>query len=735
MIRKLRSLLILMFTIVLTSCVNVGKPDGIGMSTEEGAIFPSFVDEKWQDNSMDSYSAEFIRALNYTEQKDAIYGGAEQYILGKDIAVVFKKHLFQEVDRRWDEIKIFTEKGDENSLRLNFWADRSNQAWVIGSFWDSKHYMMMDMEKDENKDILYRFFETDESMQVLRQFYIEGFDKKENEFPRQILVDADGNIHVTTYRNSDDVQRYCVISTDGTSLVELCMEKSLKSEMKLFYLYDGRVGLQIGKKLLVTDKNLKRTDALVEMTQECMACTLWDDHTLVYADGEGLHQSNLSGNEKETIYLWKNHGIRCSKIVDLRISENHDISLLYAAQEAVYYMKLVPTLEEVQMINIQFAVSASTMKKFQTAVMEFNRKNPTWHIDLEEYERNDTKLLTKLVAGDGPQLIDSFLVGFEDQIDLWEPLDRFYNQIDFQLIPEVLELGNINGKPYGVVTDFGIDTMITFAKSPTEWDYKAFLDCLMKGDMNQKSVYNTINGSDGFAFISLFFHDLTESFLYDADNCSTSFDSADFQRILQLALNYENIMNQATEEDFLQGNSLCAVVEIRKPEDLAGIRIIGKDKIRYIGFPSQTGSVNYLMGSDPLCIRANATEEEKQLAFAFLKFLLSDEGQELVNDGIFGQWSVREDLVEGQFQELDDTVVSNLIGFSPISITGHLDSNGDFETFHALLKKAKPKRYAPVELRKILMEEMAAYLEGSIPEYELKKNLTDRVALYLKEQK
>ena len=358
-----------------------------------------------------------------------------------------------------------------------------------------------------------------------------------------------------------------------------------------------------------------------------------------------------------------------------------------------------------------------------------------WHIDLEEYERTDTKLLTKLLAGDGPQLIDSFLVGFEDQIALWEPLDGFYDQIDFHLIPEVLEVININGKPYGAVTDFSIDTMITFAKSPVEWDYKTFLDCLINGDIDQKSVYNPINGSDGLPFISLFFHDLTENFLYDADNCSTRFDSDDFQRILQLAQNYENGVNQATEEDFLQGNSLCAIVEIRKPEDLAGIRIIGNDKIRYIGFLTQTGSVNYLVGSDPLCICVNATKEEKQLAYAFLKFLLADEGQKLVNDGIFGRWSVREDLLEGQFKELDESSISNLIGFSPVCIAGHLDLNRDYETFRALLKTAKPKRYAPVELRRILIDEVDAYLEGSIPEDELKKNLTDRVALYLKEQK
>ena len=33
----------------------------------------------------------------------------------------------------------------------------------------------MDVEADEEENIRYRFFETDENMQVLRQFYVEGF--------------------------------------------------------------------------------------------------------------------------------------------------------------------------------------------------------------------------------------------------------------------------------------------------------------------------------------------------------------------------------------------------------------------------------------------------------------------------------------------------------------------------------------------------------------------------------
>ena len=728
------SLLLLMLMLLLSGCAGSGKPDEMSAPTGEGEIVPSLVSGEWRDNSMDPYSAVFNRPLKYTEQEGALQGGAEQYILGKDRAQVFKKHLYEEADKRWDELRISTEKGEENSLRLNFGTDRSNQAWVVGSYFDSNHCMMMDVETDEKEGILYRFFETDESMQVLRQFYAEGLDKNEYEFPSQILVDRDGNIHITAYRRADDTQRYYVIFSGEDVVTELHKEKTLEREMKLVYLYDGQVGLRIDKELLLTDVNMRKLNVLTKLKQECLACTLWDENTLLYADGEGLHRSDFSGTERETIYLWKNHGIRCSEIVDMRLSENHEVSLLYTTQETINYVKLSPTTEEVRTVEIEFAVSSSSNEKYKAAVMAFNKAYPMWHVDVKEYGFKETSLLTELAAGDGPHLIDSFLVGFEDHADWWEPLEGFYGQIDFDLIPETLEMGKIDSTPRGVVTGFCIDTMITFAESPEEWDYETFLDCLLRDNRSPKSVYNPINGSDGYPFASLFFHELGETFLYDAENCVTRFDSENFQKIMRLAKLYEEEGNQANAEDFLQGESLCAIVEIRQPEDLAGIRVIGKDKLRYIGFPTQTGSVNYLVGSDPLCIRANATAEEKQVAYAFLSFLLSDKAQEQ-GDVIYGQWSVRRDLLKEQIKRLDESSVSYLMDFSQISLAGHLDPERDYETLCGLLENAIPKRYAPKELRIILMEEVSGYLEGAITEDELKNHLKNRVELYLKEQK
>ena len=42
-----------------------------------------------------------------------------------------------------------------------------------------------------------------------------------------------------------------------------------------------------------------------QLKQEYKACVRWNASTLLYADDEGLHRSNLSEGDAETIYLWK----------------------------------------------------------------------------------------------------------------------------------------------------------------------------------------------------------------------------------------------------------------------------------------------------------------------------------------------------------------------------------------------------------------------------------------------
>ena len=726
---------ILLLVFAISGCGKSDQPIEGSSEQEEGTTFLPLDDEDWKDNSLDEYSAVFVKTLRYTEQEDAVTGGGQQYILCQDNATVFKKHLFQDAAQCWDEIKIVPEQGDEVSHHLSFWNDRLNQAWAIGSIFNSSNYLMMNVERNEKGELIYNFFETNDTMEILRSFHVDNLDKKEYELPEQILVDATGYIHMITSRASDNTRHYYIASSDGAILTEVQKQITMKQNPTLFYLYDGKVGFWMDKELLVVNAESGNNDVNISLKEDYLKCILWDEKTLLYADMVGLHRSSFSGDEPKTLYTWKNHGITFSSIIDMQCSKEQGISLLYTTQGDVEYLKLMPTQDEVPILEIEFAVCSACNKKYQSSVMAFNKNNPAYHIEMKQYERDDANLLTKLTSGDGPQLLDATLVGFENHVDLWESLDAFYHQLGLvdELVPQTQQMGEIGETSYGVVTDFGITTMVTYKETPEEWNYETFLDCMTEGGDAGKSVYNPIRGSDGFSFATLFFHNMNETFLYNKDDCTTHFDSEEFQRIITLANHYMKSNNQANVEDFQNGTSPCAVVNIRQPEDLACLRIWGEGLLHYIGFPGQTGSVHYLEGADPLCVRTNAGVEEKRLALTFLRYLLSYEGQKKL-DSTYSQWSVREDILKEQINRMDENSFTCLNGFPQFSLGNQVNIPEDYETLCKLLKVAKKRSDIPKELNSIMVEQMSAYLEGTISEESLKDQLTNRVQLFLQEQ-
>ena len=706
-------------------------------------LFFSLTDMPWQDNSLDVYSAVLNMPLRYTVPEGAVEGGASAYILGSTGASVFKKHLFPEATDCWDEIKTVTDQSVETSSRLAFWEGQTNQAWAAGSIAGSDHYMMMDIEMDDGQGLLYRFFETDEDMQVLSSFYVDCLDETDYEFPLQLQVDAQGNLHMITSRLSDSTYHYYIVAPDGTFLMEVNPQEGFLTGQTptLILLYDGRVGMRFSEQLQCVDIGTGKTEVLANIKSYYRSCTLWDEKTLLYADGTGLYRSGLSGENPELLYTWSNHGVSVSQIEAMQITESRDISLIYMDYRGANYLKLVPTTDEVEIQEITFAVDSIQSQKYQAMVTAFNKKYPAYRIRLQTYSINDTSLLTELIAGKGPVLVDAQLVSFEDNAEWWEPLDEVFRQmkLDEELIPQVLDTGKINGTLYGVVTDFSINTVITFAEEPDGWDYETFLSCFDEDDPSMKSVFAPEYESDGYSFIARFFyHGLKEKYLFDAESCTTRFDSEEFGKILRLARYFMEREHQGDSEDLRQGTSLCAVVSIQKPEDLACLRIWGGDKLRFIGYPSREGSRHYIEGGNPITVRVNATTEEKRLAHTFLRFLLSYDAQMEAVSAVSNynyHMSVRKDVLEAQINCMNEYSYTSLHGFPQFYLENQVDKGLDGATLYGLLEKVQPEQHMPRELVNIFMEELDDYLSGNMTEDILIEHLENRVGLYLSELK
>ena len=737
-----------------------------GASVESDAsgedLFLPSADLPWRDNSLDAYSAVINVPLRYTDEQEP----SNMYILGNSRASVYKHHFSEEAADSWEEIKAVSDQGVETSFRFASGEGEISTINRLGGVAGSDHYMILaGMEADDNGGILYHFYELDQDMQVTNSFYADCLDKNDYELPQfgQFQADAQGNLHMITKKDSDSTYHYYIVAPDGKLRLEASPKGGFTIDQirKLFPLYDGRIGIQLEKQLQCVNLETGETEVLANIKPDYRGCTLLDEQTLLYADGTGLYRSGLSGENPEILYTWSNHGVSASEIKAIQVLEDGSISLIYMDSRGANYLKLTPTTEEVEIREITFGAGPHASQKYQAVVAAFNKKYPAYRVQIENYGYGDTSLLTQLIAGKGPVLVDTFLADFEKNAEWWEPLDEVFLQmkLEDELIPKVLDAGRINGTLYGVATDFSLDTVITFADEPDEWDYDTFLGCFDEDDPAIKSVYTPMTGTDGYTFISNFiYHGLEEKYLFDAESCTTYFDSDKFRKILRLGRYFMEKEHQGTSEGLRQGTTLCAAINISVPDEMAYLRIWGGDQLRFIGYPSGEGSRHYIHGDDFITVRVNATAEEKRLAHSFLQFLLSYEAQmEAVADGA-SALSVRRDVLEEQIKRMgkSGSVYPVPGGFPDLSawdpwaktdlglydeeqrivMWGPVDAELDGAALYELLEKAEPKRNAPRELSNIFFGELEAYLlEGSLTEERLIEHLENRIELYLSEQK
>ena len=177
---------------------------------------------------------------------------------------------------------------------------------------------------------------------------------------------------------------------------------------------------------------------------------------------------------------------------------------------------------------------------------------------------------------------------------------------------------------------------------------------------------------------------------------TTNFDSSEFRQALELAKKYFTSKEEVPYEKSMleEGKVLVNRMSIAAPQDVAGIRIYYGEDANYIGYPTKDGSAHYITSRAPLTIRRTATKEEKEVAIAFVSFLLSYEGQQLLAKGINFDMSVRKDMLEEQIASMNRSTEAQLGTFSRKSIRlgDQVDIELDRSKLMHLIEIAEPSQ-------------------------------------------
>lgn len=578
---------------------------------------------------------------------------------------------------------------------------------------------------------------------------------------RTIIVDGNGYIHMAGVPLSYDRTDYYVLSSDGDMIVTKHFEKS--SFMRFITLPDGQVacdsreavGLaneagsgQYHHKVEWMDTRTGEESVLFEYDEldkegknRIRAVNIFDDDRLVYADSEGVYFSDYSFADSRQIYSWSDQAISVSDIYDVSRDENGAISMLMNRGGSLYLHHLVPKPENVQEIELAVSWGADA---YSEAVMEFNKRHPEYRIVVRD-DYDETALLTRLIAGDGPVLVDASLVSFAEHVTLWEPLGQIYEEsgIRDSLNSAALKLASIDGEVYGIVSDFYIETLITGADE-TDWDYDRFLQCIEKSSGLRYIMDNEMaNSAKVLIAIDLFDNGIENSFYMDAESGELKFDTEEFRTLLSLIDKHGPGDRYGSGQSLVpyveglkEGEVLCNLVFINSPRDLIFWRKTCGNYANIVGFPDNTGAKHRLVGAHVLAIRKTASDADKAIAAEFAKMLLSYEVQHKMTRSRNFHLSVRTDVLEEQIHSVKKGDWVTITHFGSENLGFYLEEPNNEENGRVLKEILENSEVFHDEGYKgILAEEFYSYFMGEITEDMLIEHLNNRVGLYLKEQK
>ncbi|MCR5500279.1 MAG: ABC transporter substrate-binding protein [Acetatifactor sp.] len=709
----------------------------------------------WHDNSLDAYSAKFNMSVKAQEMEG--YKESTTGVIGQTSATFFRYYWGDEDPNLvYQEIVTVDEegKGNERQLVLPFDPQAQRQAFCMGEVWGSDHLMWTIYQKTEDEKWEYHFWETDENLKVIWDFYSDFLNEGEWEVTTNLIKDRNGNIHLMTLNQKSRKVAYYVTNEAGSLLATFPLEDRSDCWYSMIMGFEGEVflvkHLYDGKGTNSEDlvrKNWETGEEEVVIRRESIYGDIgrfyrpWHSGKIIYVNNSGVFCCDETWGNQETLYLWTNHGITANS-ASVYPRQNGEIGVLYYEGDDERFVLLAPTTEEVEIKQITLAVAPHRVMRYSAAVTNFNKKYPAYHIELKS-DYDETRLLTELVSGGGPVLIDSCLTGFENQQKLWEPLDGMLEATGLkdELIGKALELGKINGVTYGIPSDFSIRSVVILDPDikSEQWNYEYFLKAAEKKGI--KAVFPPVQGNIGgrSLLFSYLMHGMEDNYLLDAGNKKSPVNTSNLERALGLA--DSRCVDEGYGLDwakaFQEGEVLCVPVGIRDVSGITHVREHYGDHLNWIGYPTKDGGRHFLEASYPTCIRTTATAEEKRIAYTFLREMLSYDGQKnmALFDYNFGI-SVRKDVFEEQIRRSTESVLEQAgwAGEEGLEkLRKELEADESF--YRELVNEAKPAALLPVELENIMWDEFTEYFSGTITRDMLKDHLRSRVKLFLDETK
>lgn len=563
----------------------------------------------------------------------------------------------------------------------------------------------------------------------------------------RIAVDENGYIHAIVSDYTGKPDEYRVISADGKLIYSYMPDEGGLAEListqkgEITFLETFSQNSSYGNnKVCLFDINSNKLLTLFEYGEDSEIDSIEpiSDNKVLFATNKGLFLSDFEFKEKELLSSFENQAFMVApKVIGIADDGQDGFFVLsermnQGAQMYLQHYSKAP--ENIKTIELALDLTMGS-DIYSEAVVEFNKKHPDRKIVVKaDYDK--TLLRTKLIAGEGPVLVDSSMVSFGTNKDLWEPVDYVYAECNQFINDSVKEMITMDGATYAVTADYFIRTMVS-AKAEEDINYEGFVKLI--SDSRECHFIMDNNLTDDVSLwlaTSLLDAGPTDSFYIDKKTGSTRFDSPEFDKMLNLL---DRLSPKDRTIDYFEGlrsgEILFNFVSINSPLDLFFWNEKSKSGIRAVGMPKNSGAKNEICIPHALMLRKSASAEEKEIASEFLKMLLSKEAQLKMASSPNFHLSIRDDVLKEQLGKVKDGDMISMSFFStPEDFIIEEPNSDEVERFlYSLVSKAFSRNGIDAEYENILDAEFSDYFNNGISAEMLKSHLSNRIGLYLKE--
>lgn len=505
------------------------------------------------------------------------------------------------------------------------------------------------------------------------------------------------------------------------------------------------------------------------------------DYDLYYSSGTQFYGYDLAAEEATALFSWISCDINSNMLNNISVADDGTIHAVLRSDdggEDWHYEYVTVSRVPYDSVPHKESLTMATMDldyNTQNAVIDFNRANDSYRIDVvdysqyntpEDYTAGTTKLLTEIMSGVMPDILSLSVYGelpyrqlaakglLEDLYPYFDA-DPELERDDF--FPNVLAALEVDGKLYSACSGFMVQTAIgasSVVGDTPGWTY----------DDYNAALATMPEGCEGFPFgvdrntmleicLALDMNDYVD---WSAGTCH--FDSEDFIKLLEFANTfpdaslYENYEYTAEDGDtarIAEGKQMLLVESFSSTDFF----MYDYDKLfggsaTCVGFPTNHGVGNVLSMADSYAI--SSTCRNKDAAWDFVRGFLTEDYQEDVyylptNQNAFEK-SLEKAMEVVYQQDANGNYILDENGERIPQSRGMVSTGAEtFEIYATTPRQAEMLRTAIASAEKmmdydtsiidIVKEQAAAYFAGQKSAADTAKLIQSKANIYINEQK